>query len=291
MRHVVVTGASSGIGWGTVKTLTSKGWHVFGSVRKQGDGERLSEAFGESVTPLLFDVTDETGTHAAAECVRRHLKGEKLAGLVNNAGIATPGPMLHQPLADYRAQIEVNLIGAFITSQAFVPLLGADPSLKGRPGRVVNITSLGGKIGAPLLSGYCSAKHGLEGLSECMRRELMLYGIDVVIIGPGAVKTPIWDKARSPEMPDYAHTDYGPAMRKLSQLMEGGSREGLDVERIGELIHRALTTARPRTRYAVAPNIIRDWVFPTLLPKRWVDRIYSWRLELAKRPSGLSHSE
>lgn len=282
MRHVVVTGASSGIGWGTTKTLTSKGWNVFGSVRKQGDAERLSEAFGESVTPLMFDVTDEAGARAAAETVRRHLKGETLAGLVNNAGIAIPGPILHQSLADYRAQVEVNLIGAYITSQAFVPLLGADPSLNGRPGRVVNITSLGGKIGAPLLSGYCSAKHGLEGLSECMRRELMLYGIDVVIIGPGAVKTPIWGKAQSKDIPDFVNTDYGPAMKTLSRLMDGGAREGLEVERIGELIHRALTTARPRTRYAVAPNIVRDWIFPTVLPKRWVDRVYAWRLELGK---------
>jgi NAD(P)-dependent dehydrogenase (short-subunit alcohol dehydrogenase family) len=279
VKSVVVTGASSGIGWGIARTLTSKGWHVFGSVRKQDDADRLSEALGAAVTPLQFDVEDEAGVRAGAETVRRHLNGETLAGLVNNAGIAIPGPVLHQSLAAYRAQIDVNLIGAYVASQAFIPLLGADRSLSGPPGRIVNITSLGGKIGAPLLAGYCSSKHGLEGLSECMRREMMLYGIDVVIVGPGAVKTPIWDKAQSKDMPDYADTDYGAAMK----VMEGGARDGLDVERVGALVHRALTTRRPRTRYALAPNYLLDWVAPTSLPKRLVDRVFAWRLGIGRR--------
>jgi len=283
MDHVVVTGASSGIGWGAVETLIGKGLHVFGSVRQASDATRLRDAFGAKVTPLMFDVADEAAVRKAADDVRSALRGRTLSGLVNNAGIATPGPLLHQSLADFRRQIDVNLTGAFIVTQHFAPLLGADRTLEGPPGRIVNITSLGGKIGSPFLGGYCSAKHGLEGLSECLRRELMIYGIDVVIVGPGAVKTPIWDKAQAMDVSAYARTDYGPAMERFSSFMAGGAREGLPIERVGELIHRALTARRPRVRYALAPSLFFDWMLPRALPRRWVDRIFARRLGLARR--------
>ncbi|NOT41895.1 MAG: SDR family NAD(P)-dependent oxidoreductase [Alphaproteobacteria bacterium] len=282
MNAVVVTGASTGIGRGIAEALTRRGFHVFGSVRKESDAERLRSALGDAFTPVLFDVTDEVAVRAGAVRVRELLKGQTLKGLVNNAGIATPGPVLHQPLADYRKQIEVNLVGAFTVTQAFAPLLGADRSLKGEPGRIVNITSLGGKIGSPFLSGYCSAKHGLEGLSESVRRELLMYGIDVVIVGPGAVKTPIWDKAEAMDTSAYAGTDYGPAMKKLSDFMAGGARDGLPVERVGELVHRVLTTSRPKVRYALAPSLFFDWIVPRMLPRRMIDRYFAQRLGLTK---------
>lgn len=283
MNAVVVTGVSTGIGLGITKALAAKGIHVFGSVRKQADGDRVRREVPSNFTPLIFDVTDEAAVRAGAAQVRQALGGARLFGLVNNAGIATPGPVLHQPLADYRKQIEVNLIGAFTVSQQFAPLLGADRSLKGKPGRIVNITSLGGKIGSPFLSGYCSAKHGLEGLSESLRRELFMYGIDVVIVGPGAVKTPIWDKAEAMDTSAYAATDYGPAMEKLSAFMARGAKDGLPVERVGELVHRVLTERRPRVRYALAPDLLFDWIVPRMLPRRWVDRLFAGRLGLLPR--------
>jgi NAD(P)-dependent dehydrogenase (short-subunit alcohol dehydrogenase family) len=126
MNAVVVTGVSTGIGLGVTKTLAAKGLHVFGSVRKAADGERVSREVGVRFTPLIFDVTDEAAVRAGAAEVRRALNGQTLLGLVNNAGIATPGPLIHQPLADYRKQIEVNLVGAFTVSQHFAPLLGTD---------------------------------------------------------------------------------------------------------------------------------------------------------------------
>lgn len=283
MNAVVVTGVSSGIGLGIAKSLAGKGIHVFGSVRKPTDGERVRQEVGALFTQLIFDVTDEDAVKAGAAEVRRMLSGKTMLGLVNNAGIATPGPLIHQPLNDYRKQIEVNLIGAFTVSQHFAPLLGADRALQGKPGRIVNITSLGGKIGSPFLGGYCSAKHGLEGLSESLRRELMIYGIDVVIVGPGAVKTPIWDKAEAMDVSAYARTDYGPSMEKLSAFMARGAREGLPVERVGELVHRVLTMRRPKVRYALAPDLLFDWIVPRLLPRRWVDRLFAQRLGLARR--------
>jgi NAD(P)-dependent dehydrogenase (short-subunit alcohol dehydrogenase family) len=278
MPSVVVTGVSTGIGWGAVKVLTQKGLHVFGSVRKQADADRLKAEYGDKFSPLLFDVTDETAVRAGAAYVRDRMQGETLAGLVNNAGIAIGGPMLHQPLKDFRAQIDVNLIGAFIATQAFLPQLGADLTLKGKPGRVVNISSMGGRIGSPFLGGYCAAKHGLEGFSESLRRELMIYGIDVLILGPGAVATPIWDKAEGQDISQYAGTQYGEMLAKWAKGFYEDGRKGLSVERLGEEIHRALIEPSQPARRGVAPSWFFDWFLPSRLPVRWVDAAFRGRL-------------
>jgi NADP-dependent 3-hydroxy acid dehydrogenase YdfG len=153
MRSVVVTGTSTGIGWGIAKVLTAKGFRVFGSVRKKTDAERLSAELGSRFVPLLFDVADEAAVHTAAAEVRAALDGETLAGLVNNASIAVAGPLLKLPIDKFRWQIDVNLVGAVIVIQAFAALLGTDRQLKGKPGRIVNISSVGGRVATPRSSG------------------------------------------------------------------------------------------------------------------------------------------
>ena len=166
MQSVVITGASTGIGHATAKLLLERGFRVFGSVRKQADADRLKSEFGANFTPLLFDVTDEAAVLAAAREVRAALGGETLAGLVNNAGIAVAGPVLELAADEFRRQMEVNVIGPVIATQAFGPLLGSDPSLKGPKGRIVMISSVAGKNGNPLMSAYSASKHAIEGLSE-----------------------------------------------------------------------------------------------------------------------------
>ena len=218
MNSVVVTGVSSGIGLATVKILTERGFHVFGSVRKPEDAERLSIEFGNVFTPLLFDVTDEDAVNQAADRVREQMNGHTLCGLVNNSGIAVPGPLMRLNVADYRTQMEVNLIAPLIVTQAFLPLLGTDRSLEGKPGRIVNISSVAGKIASPFLGAYSASKFGLEAFSESLRRELMLYGIDVIIIAPGAIATPIWDKAEAFDVSQYEDTDYVNAIKKCQKL-------------------------------------------------------------------------
>src|SRR5246127_3896536 len=195
MRSVVVTGASTGIGHASVKLLLDKGFKVFGSVRKQADAERLKGELGANFTPLLFDITDEAAVLSAAREVRASLNGETLTGLVNNAGIAVAGPVLELAAGEFRRQMDVNVIGPVIATQAFGPLLGADTSLRGPKGRIVMVSSVAGKSGNPLTSAYAASKHAIEGLSESLRREMMLFGIDVIMVAPGAVKTPIWGKA------------------------------------------------------------------------------------------------
>lgn len=273
MKSVVVTGVSTGIGWGITKILVEKGLRVFGSVRKAQDAGRLSDEFGANFIPLIFDVTDEPAVQGAAQKVREQLNGETLFGLINNAGIAVPAPLILQSTEDFRRQLEVNLVSVLIVTKAFVPLLGSDRTLRGKPGRIVNISSVGGRDAGPFLGAYAASKHGLEGFSESLRRELMLYGIDVIIVGPGAVATPIWDKAEQLDISPYTNTDYLEAARRMLKYMIDGGRKGYPPEKVGDVVLHALTTARPRVRYAVIP--MRSWrrIIRMFLPKRVVDRI------------------
>ena len=278
MRGVVVTGVSTGIGWGILKVLIGQGYRVFGSVRRMQDAEHLSNEFGKAFIPLIFDVTEEDSVQAAAQQVRQRLNGETLFGLVNNAGVAIPAPLMHQPIEDFRKQLEINLIGQLIVTQAFLPLLGTDHSMKGSPGRIINMSSVSGRSGYPFLGAYAASKFALEGFSESLRRELMLYGIDVIIIGPGSVATPIWDKAEELDISIYADTGYAEAIRRIYKYMIEGGRNGFPPERVGEVVLQALTTAKPRVRYAVIPgNPIRQFI-QRLLPSRVIDRIIARNL-------------
>jgi NAD(P)-dependent dehydrogenase (short-subunit alcohol dehydrogenase family) len=280
MKSVVVTGASTGIGWASAKLLLDKGFRVFGSVRKQADAERLKAEFGANFTPLNFDVTDEPAVLAAAREVRAVLNGEKLAGLVNNAGIAVTGPALSLSVDDFRRQMDVNVIGPIIVTQAFAPLLGADASLKGPPGRIVMISSVAGKNGNPMTSAYVASKHAIEGFSESLRRELMLFGIDVVIVAPGPVKTPIWGKGQETiDAARYQNSPYLPALQKISAFMQHLDAIALPPEKIAALVFDALTLPNPKVRYHIAPDTMRH-LLAAVLPKRTMDRIIAKRLGL-----------
>jgi NAD(P)-dependent dehydrogenase (short-subunit alcohol dehydrogenase family) len=279
MKSVVITGASTGIGWACAKLLLDKGYRVFGSVRKQADAERLGSEFGANFTPLLFDVTDEAAVLAAAREVRTALNGETLAGLVNNAGIAVAGPVLELPADDFRRQLDVNVIGPIIATQAFAPLLGVDPSQKGPKGRIVMISSVAGRNGNPLSSAYAASKHAIEGLSESLRRELMLFGIDVIIVAPGPVKTPIWGKAEGADISRYENSPFLPALQKARAYVAHLNAIGLPAEKIAESVFDALTLPHPKVRYQIAPDPLRH-LMTAWLPKRMVDKIIAKRLGL-----------
>jgi NAD(P)-dependent dehydrogenase (short-subunit alcohol dehydrogenase family) len=277
-RSVVVTGASTGIGAACVKVLSAAGLHVFGAVRKSADGERLAREFGASFTPLLFDVTDKAAVAAAAMQVEAALGGETLFGLVNNAGIAVAGPLLYLPIEEFERQFDVNVTGQLVVTQAFAPLLGTDRSRRSAPGRIVMISSVGGKNALPFAGPYAASKFAVEGFSEALRRELMMFGIDVVIVAPGAVVTPIWDKTETAIAP-FAGTPYAVALGKMKDVMLANAARGLPPERIGEAVRTALTTARPRTRYTVAPSPFQVFL-TSVLPKRMLDRMIAGRIGL-----------
>jgi NAD(P)-dependent dehydrogenase (short-subunit alcohol dehydrogenase family) len=282
MRSAVVTGASTGIGWGSAKILLKQGFRVFGSVRNRADADRLVGEFGSNFTPLIFDVTDEAAVAAGAKTVAEALGDRTLDGLVNNAGISVPGPMLTLPIADLRRQLEVNLVGQITVSQAFAPLLGTDFKRQGRKGGIVMVSSVGGRTALPFLGAYHASKFALEGISESLRRELMLFGIDVIVIAPGAVATAIWGKAGDLDPASYAATPYARALTRLREEMFRLGRDGLAPEVLGALIHRVLTEAHPKARYVITPTPIRN-ILMSWLPARWVDRLLAGQLGL--RPS------
>jgi NAD(P)-dependent dehydrogenase (short-subunit alcohol dehydrogenase family) len=285
MRSIVITGASTGIGHATAKFLLDRGFRVFGSVRKQSDAERLQAEFGDNFIPLLFDVTDAVAVFAAANQVRAALNGETLAGLVNNAGVAVSGALLDVSVVEFRQQLDVNVVGPVIAIKAFAPLLGADPVMKGPPGRIVMMSSLSGQFGNPMLSPYTASKFALEGLAECLRREFMLFGIDVLVIAPGPVRTPIWDKAEAIDMARFSASPFLPPLQKLRTMMLKLGRAGLAPEKIAELVHQALTALRPKARVVTSPEPVQTFI-AGLLPRRWADRVIAGQLGLGPRPRG-----
>lgn len=280
MPSVVVTGVSTGIGRATAELLVQRGFHVFGSVRQLRHAELLQGELGSSFTPLVFDVTDEAAVRSAAQTVRATLQGERLAGLVNNAGIAVGGPLSDVSIAEFRKQMDVNVTGPMIVTQAFLPLLGTDRSLNGMPGRIVNISSVAGKMGAPFLGPYVASKHALEGLSESLRRELMFYGVDVILVAPGHVATPIWDKAEEIDATPYEHLETYPMLRKFLDYFVAEGRKGFPPSKIAEAVLTALTASQPKTRYPVVPGSLKNWTIPRLLPKRVVDNIIASQVGL-----------
>jgi|SRR5271165_199394 len=279
-KPIVVTGTSTGIGWGIADVLVRRGLEVFGTVRTRTDADRLKSEFGSTFTPLVVDVTNESSIKLAAEKVSGILGQSKLGGLVNNAGIAVVGPLLHLPLAEFRRQLEVNLIATLRVTQAFAPLLGTDRTRVGEAGRIVNISSVGGKIGVPFLGAYAASKHGLEGMSEALRRELLIYGIDVILIEPGSVNTPIWDKAETEDYALYRQTDYASILETFRKAFIEDGRKGLSPQKVGEVVYLALTTRKPAVSYTVLRQKFTNWTLPRLLPKRLVDRLIGKRLGL-----------
>lgn len=283
MKSVVVTGVSTGIGNAAARVLAKKGFRVFGSVRKEADAAALKKDLGESFVPLVFDVTDEAGIARAAAQVREALKGEKLAGLVNNAGIAVSGPLIDLDADEFRKQMEVNVTGPFLVTQAFAPLLGTDRALKGEPGRIVNISSVAGIRAMPFLGPYAASKFALEGFSEALRRELMMFGIDVVVIGPGPVKTAIWDKAEEIDISRYANSPYRPIMENFQKVFIGQGRDGLPAEKLGELILKALTTPNPKVRYSAVKGRLAEKLVMNFASKRTLDKMIAGMLGLKRK--------
>jgi NAD(P)-dependent dehydrogenase (short-subunit alcohol dehydrogenase family) len=282
-KDVVVTGVTTGIGQATTKVLISKGYRVFGSVRKQSDADDLQKELGNSVVPLIMDITDANAVHEAAEKVGSMIGDRNLVGLVNNVGMVVSGPLLYLRISEYRRQLEVNLISPLVVIQAFAPLLGTDKKRQGNPGRIVNITSSGGKVAIPLLGAYSASKFGLEGMSDALRRELLLFGINVVIIEPGTVNTEMYDKGEKEDLSEFKQTEYWEAVQKFQKWIVNEARtNGLPPKRLGEAVHMALSTAKPRARYAVIPNRFKNWTLPRLLPARMLDGVLAKQLGLKK---------
>src|SRR5688500_17074169 len=264
---VLVTGASTGIGEATVHHLKSLGFEPIGAVRKDEDAERLE---GRGIRTVRIDVTD-AGQIAAA---RDELGEAPLAGLVNNAGIAVAAPLEFLPMDKLRQQLEINLIGQAAVTQAFLP------ALRGTRGRIVNVSSIGGRVALPLVGAYNASKFGLEGASDALRRELRPHGVDVILIEPGGVKTPIWKKGEA--LADEITEDLSPEAERLygrliarvrTETRKIDEERGSEPRAVAEAIATALTARRPRARYLVGNDAKQRAAAAKLLPARVMDRM------------------
>ncbi len=269
---VVVTGASTGIGHACALHLDSMGFQVFAGVRRTEDADRLRAAGSGRIEPLLLDVTDQEAIRAAAERVGEVVQQRGLAGLVNNAGIAVPGPIEFLPVEEFRRQIEVNLIGQVAVTQAFLPMLRL------ARGRIVNIGSIGGRVALPLVGPYAASKHAMEGLSDSLRRELRPSGIQVSLVRPGPIATEIWERGNTTadellaRMPGV-ETHYGPAIASARAWAAERAGEAIPPSVVAGVVADALTSKRPRTRYLVGPRAKLLVTLREVLPDRWFDAL------------------
>lgn len=267
---VLVTGASTGIGYATAHVLARAGYTVFAGIRTEADLERLQQVH-ENVRPVYLDVQKANDIAAVAGVVEASQL--PLKGVVNNAGIAVAGPLEYVPLEDLRRQFDVNVFGALAVTQAMLPLL------RRANGRVIFMSSVSGQLAPPFLGPYAASKFAIEAIADSLRMELSQFGIFVSVIQPGNVKTPIWKKGRDEKdallgrMHPDARRHYGNAFDSLVAVTEREERTGIDPEIVARAVLQALRAPTPRARYAVGNPAAWQRRMAALLPERIRDRL------------------
>jgi len=278
MRAALVTGTSTGIGRATALALDGRGWQVFAGVRREEDTASLRAEASERLVPLTLDVTSPEQIAAAAERIAAESENG-LHGVVNNAGIAVPGPLETLPLDEFRRQLEVGLVSYLAVTQAVLP------QIRGAGGRVVFLSSIGGRVSFPLNGAYHAAKYGTEAIGDAFRQELAGWGIRVSIIEPGSIDTPIWSRgeknadrvlAQSPQTEQL----YGPAIERFRKVVRQTADRGIPPERVAKAIVHALESKRPRSRYLVGLDAKIQARLVPLIPTPVLDRLVGGQLGL-----------
>ena len=265
MENIIITGVSTGIGYSLTNIFLNKGFRVFGSVRKQADAERLKSEFGGDFHALQFDVTDHNAVAASVSEIEPMIRDEGLAGLINNAGIAVGGTVMHTPIKEYQRQFDVNLFGAIAVTKAFLPMLGAVKNYTRKPGKIINMSSVSGVIAFPFLSPYCSSKFALEAFSDSLRRELLMYGIDVIKIAPGPIKTPIWRKSEMVSQDEIVASDYGPGFLKFQEFVKNSVKGAMGSDELAKKVFDVFMKKRPKTRYTFRNSKFAKYTIPRYL--------------------------
>ncbi|HEY7951011.1 MAG TPA: SDR family NAD(P)-dependent oxidoreductase [Solirubrobacterales bacterium] len=273
MKSVLVTGASTGIGRASVLRMDAEGWRVFAAVRREEDAAALRDASSDRLVPVMLDVTDAGQIAAAAEQVAREVGEAGLDGLVNNAGIAVLSPLETIPIDDFRRQIEVNLTAQVAVAQAFLPLV------RRATGRIVFVSSIGGRMALPFGAPYHASKYGIEAVADCLRQELRPWKIDVAVIEPGSIDTAIWERGEriADEVSERAHDSqdelYGKTIERFRAAVKRTAERGIPPEKVAKSIAHALTSGRPRTRYLVGADARGQALARRVLPDRAFDAL------------------
>lgn len=262
MENILITGASTGIGYSLTKIFLNEGFRVFGSVRKKVDAEKLKSEFGANFHALLFDVTDHDAVAASVSEIEPIIRDEGLAGLINNAGIAVSGTVMHTPIKEYQRQFDVNLFGVIAVTKAYLPLLGAVKNYTNKPGKIINMSSVSGVIAFPFLSPYCASKFALEAFSDSLRRELLMYGIDVIKIAPGAIKTPIWRKSEMVSQDDIVTSDYGAGFQIFVHQVQKSVKGAMESDELARKVFDVFRKKKPRTRYTFLNKKFTKYTIP-----------------------------
>ena len=272
-RSILITGASTGIGHACALAFDREGWTVFAGVRREEDGRALATQASSQLSWLRLDVTDGAQIRSARHAIEAATGDRGLDALINNAGIALAAPVEFVPREDFRRQFDVNVFGLVDVTQAFLPLI------RQARGRIVNIGSIAGRITTPLMSPYCGSKHAVEAITDALRLELKPWGIEVSVIEPGMVATPIWEKGqeqmadRLASMPREALELYGPLIRAFGAVVKGAPRRAVPPEAVVDAVRHALESPRPRARYVVGRVARVRLLLQSLLPRRWMDGI------------------
>ena len=277
---VLITGTSTGIGRACALHLDHKGFKIFAGVRKVEDGNALKMESSEKLTPVIIDVADNDSIKEAAKEIAKAVGNEGLGGLVNNAGIVVSGPIEFLPIEDMWRQLNVNLVGHLAVTQSFLPLLRIGK------GRIVNVTSIGGRQSVPFMGPYCASKAAMEALSDSLRMELRKWNIPVSVVTPGTVFTPIWEKSvkiareKSHNFPQNFRDSYGVDFEKVLNAPAKVQKMGVPPEKVAKVIYHILTTKKPKSRYIVGLDAKLQIMMAKFLPDRVRDRIVLWFLGL-----------
>ncbi len=271
MQAVLITGVSSGIGYATAKYLKGLNYHVFGSVRSPEDAARLENEMGPGFTALIFDVRNRNAVFAAAGKVKAMMGTHYLRALINNSGIAVSGPLQHIDIDKFREQQEVNVVGVLNVLQAFLPLVGAEVKQTDKPGKVINISSVGGRLARPFYGPYNASKHAIEGMTDALRRELMDHCIDAVVIEPGPIQSEMYEKAKHDEVM-YEGTIYHEMYKHKTRFIEFSQKISIPAIEVAKLIHATIIKDKPKTRQVI---VAKKWFIQLmmLLPDRIADKM------------------
>lgn len=281
-RSVVITGASTGIGEACALRLDGAGFRVFAGVRKDADGDALRAKASALLTPVLIDVTDQSSIDAARDAVASAVGTAGISGIVNNAGIAVGGPIEFIPLDELRQQIEVNVIGQVAVTQAFMPLL------RKQRGRTVFMGSIAGRVSSPFVGPYAVSKHAIEAITDAMRQELRPWGMQVAVIEPGSIKTPIWEKSDAIAerlehlLPAEGHRLYGAAIVILRKFLAETGMRGIPPDEVAKAVEHALTARKPKTRYLVGNDARLQAALRVVIPDRILDGLVERQLKLKR---------